>query len=562
MVERNLKDFFNELKLHDDFYDRLTNFVAAGDTAILQSRVVETMLIDDTWIRTIEDCMFSIEAIVRDPKKYLMSDFEVVNIEKVKKTTSETVRHLSAHTGFIRSIEDDGFINPSKLLVKFVDDDLFIYENRFVNTLINHLFRFIDQRYNAIKNNLDTYDITNLKIKSNFKLRKGFVEYVADLKVKNEPTSLLALQKNQEILAQVELLRKRVLALHSTPFCRDLSLAKPVVPPILKTNIITMQKHYKNCYRLWMYISSFTDMGFSVVVADKLLPIDNDYFDDLAMLIALNLKAMVENHGVRRLTYKKGQFKRRAKRKYRELREIEYTTNFRNVAGFDDRHALNQYFFEKIRDFVMKKENLKATDIQDKIKVETSFRQFFNSLTTMCNEMYSEVIGISKIKVSDEKQTSLQKLGVAYRKQEELCKRYAQLSKLKAAELQKTLIRENTQKIKLEKIRFDYDLLVEKRGVSAKKKRKKATRKVVDEKNKLSNLFLIAERDEEDRMARELSRQETIIAKEQERKAMLAKAREERKEINQIAKEIRRQRLAEEEQKRTPSSEASEENVF
>lgn len=562
MVERHLKDFFAELKLQDDFYDRLTNYVAAGDTEILQSRVVETMLIDDTWIRTIEDCMFSIEAIVRDPKKYLMTDFEVVNIEKVKKTSSETVRHLSAHTGFIRSIEDDGFINPSKLLVKFVDDDLFIYENRFVNTLINHLFRFIDQRYNAIKNNLDTFDITNLKIKSHFKLRKGNVEYTADLKVKNEPTSLLALQKNQEILAKVELLRKRVLALHSTPFCKDLSLAKPVTPPIIKTNIITMQKHYKNCYRLWMYISSYTEMGFSVVVADKLLPIDNDYFDDLAMLIALNLKTMVENQGVRRLTYKKGQFKRRAKRRYRELKQIEYTTNFRNVAGFDDRHALNQYFYEKIREYVMKKEDLKANDLQDKIKVESSFRQFFNSLTHMCNEMYVEVIGISKIKVPDEKQTTLQKLGVAYRKQEELCKRYGQLSKLKAAELQKTLIRENTQKVKLEKIRFDYELLVEKKGLQDKKRRKKPVKKLVDEKNKLSNLFLIAERDEEERMAKELSRQEEVIAKEQERKALLLKAREERKAINEIAKEIRRQRKLEEEQKQTANASASEENYF
>ncbi|MDR2266062.1 MAG: hypothetical protein LBE09_00555 [Christensenellaceae bacterium] len=545
MVERNLRDFFSELKLQDDFFDRLTNFVCAGETVIHQSRIIETLVVDDSWVRIIEDCIYSIETIVKDPKKFLQDNFEVVPVEKAKRTGPHTVRHLSAHTGFIMSVEDDGSIKPTKLLIKQIDDDLLIYENRFVCTLINNLFLFIERRYSAIKNNIDTYDITNLKLDSTFKLRKGSVDYSVDLKVRNEPTGSLMIERNHKLLLQIETLRKRVMALKSTPFYKELSLAKPLYPPIIKTNILSMQKHYKNCYRLWLFISSYTQVGYSVEVSDKILPVDADYFDDLSMVIAISLKTMLDNNALRRLSYKKSQFKRRAKRRYVENRVIDYTTNFRNVAGFDDRQALNQYFYDRIRDIVMKKESIKASDLNDKIKVETSFRQFFNSLTNLTNELYADVIGISKIKEPDEKQSTLQKMSVAYRKQEELCKKYAQLSKYKAAELQKTLIKENTQKVKLEKMRFDYELLAEKRGAN-KKKKKRAVKKV-DERSKLSNLFLIAERDEEERMTKELTRQETVLAKEAERREKLKAARDERMAINTIAREIRRQRKLDEE---------------
>ncbi|MDR3186073.1 MAG: hypothetical protein LBU04_04630 [Christensenellaceae bacterium] len=543
MAERNLRDFFNELQLQDDFFERLTTYVAAGNTEVHQSRVIETMVVDDTWIRTIEDCMFSIESIVRDPRKFIVDEYDVVNVEKAKRTGSHTVKHLASHTGLIRAIEDDGFVNPSKILVKQMEEDVAIYENRFVFTLINNLFSFIEQRYRAIKDNIDTFDITNLRLNSKFNLKKGNVEYSLNMKVKNEPTNGVLFQKNFELLSKIEMLRKRILALHATPFYKTLTNAKPVLPPIMKTNIINMQKHYKNCYKLWIFICSYTQVGYSVEVSDKLLPVDNEYYDDLAMVIAISLKTMVNNHALRRLSYKKSKFRRHPKRHFRENREIEYETNFRNVGAFDDKQALNQFYYDKIREMVMKKEEIRASDLNDKVKVETSFRQFFNSVTSLTNELYSDIIGISKIKEPEEKQSTFQKISLAYRRQEELCKKYAQLSKLKAAELQKTLIRENTQKVKLERLKFEFNLALEKRGDKNKKKhRKLPSKKLVDERNKLSDLFLVAEKDDEERMAREIARQEEILAKEEAKRELLRLAREEQKKIREIAKEILKQR--------------------
>ncbi|MFA5449021.1 MAG: hypothetical protein WC292_01085 [Clostridia bacterium] len=537
MTERNLKDFFNELQLEDDFFTKTLDYIAAGKTELQQSRVVETMVVDDAWIRTIESLIYSVERIVKDPKKFIIDERIIVNVEKAKKTDAETIRHLASHTNYIRAIGDDGFIQPSKLQVKEINEDLLIYENRFVFSLIERLTTFIEQRYTAIKEQIDTYDTTNLKLKSKFNIHRGEVEYDINIKVRNETANRIMLQKNHDLLGKIEVLRKRILILRGTQFYKALSKAKPVYPPIMKTNIINMQKDYQAAYQLWMFISSYNTIGFSVDVSDKRMPIDTEYYDDLAMLVALGIKTMVNNNSIRETLYKKTPFRRRPKKRYREIRRIDYEPSFRGVAGLDNKEAVNQFYFDKIKEIIEEQERLRTNDRINMVTIRKTFQNVFRILTNFSNEIFNDILGVSRYPEPIRKLTSLQKKQHAYRKQDELYRKYVILSRLKAAELSKTLSRENTQKIKLERLRFNYELALEKEG-QKKKKPKKKTISVADREKRLADLYAKAERDESVRMAKEIKRQETILAKERERLENLKKAREEQRKIREIAKQI------------------------
>lgn len=537
-MERDIKDLFNELRSGDDFIVKLNEFIGAGNNSVLQSRVAETMIVDDSWIYTIENLIYSVEQIVKNPKKFIIDDRIIVNVEKAKKTDAETIRHLASHTNYIRAVEN-GKILPSKLLTKEMDEDLLIYENRFVYSLIMRLTSFIEQRYTAIKDQIDTYDTVGLKLRSKFKMGKNEVDYDLNIKVRNEPTDKVMLIKNRELLQKIEAIRKRLQIMKGSDFCRALLEAKPVVPPIMKTNIINMHTDYKNCYRLWMFISSYNTVGYSVDISDKRLPVDSDYFDDLAMIVALSLKTMVDNNAIREPAYNKIPFRKRRSKKYRELRKIDYTPTFRGVAGIDDKDAVNQYYFDKIREIVENKENLKSNDIVNTVTIDRTFQNIFRNLNNLNNELYKELLSISKYPEPVKVQTPFQKKRLAFNRQEELLKKYQLLSRLKAAELEKTLLKENTQKLKYERLKFEYEKALEKEeGKKAVKRKKKVIKKVAEHKKKLSDIYARAERDESLRLEKERERQQKILERDRIRLENLAKAREEQRKIREIAKEI------------------------
>lgn len=566
METKTIKDLFNEIKIEDDFYAVLTEYVARGNTTVQQNRIMESLELDDKWILTIEESLLSVERIVKDPHKSIIDFYNLVNTERAKRTDSKTVRFLSQHTNFIRKIEDDGRINPSKVLSKEMDEDVLIYENRFVFTLINNLLYFVTGRYNAIKKNIETHDTTNLKVNSKFKLRKGEVEFDMSVRVRNETNNKVVLQRNKALLDKLDIIRKRINVITGSYFYRLLSKAKPVVAPIMKTNIINMHKDYKNCYRLWLFISSYNTVGYSVDVTSKVLPVDTEYYEDLTMLIAMSLKTMFNNNAVRRPHYKKTPFAHNVKRKYKEIRKIDYDQYSRSVAYFDDRDGINQYYYDKLKEMIMQKEELKSNEIQSLVTVKATFQTFFRSLTNLTNELYHDVMGITKAQMAEEtKLTTLQKKFYAYEKQEGMLKKYHLLSQLKLRDLQTTLMRENTQKIKLEKLKFDYEFAFQKKnGKKAKKPRKPRTSQYfaeVDEQ-KIAALYAAAKKDEAERMEKELARQEAIKKKEAERLERLAKAREEQKKIREIAKQILLKQQEEEEKAEAESgvSPESEEN--
>jgi len=247
LSEFNVTDYFKKINIEDDFFLRLTTLIKGGNNVLSQSRLAESMVVDDSWIRKLEEYLHSVEEVVKKPKMFIKEEGVIVPVEKAKRTTSETIRHLSSHSNLIRSIDKFGNIIPSKVLTKEINEDVAIYENRFVNTLIIRLLGFVEQRYVAISNQVDGYDTTALSMKSNFDLSHTSVEYNFKIKLRSRSKTNITHEMNRKLLLKIEEIRKRVLVIKSSPFCLNLANTKPVQSPIMKTNILKMDTNYKNC---------------------------------------------------------------------------------------------------------------------------------------------------------------------------------------------------------------------------------------------------------------------------------------------------------------------------
>ncbi len=511
METATLKKFFEELSLSDNFFSELKSFVGAGSNKLLQLRTAETISVDDSWITTIEKLIYSVEQIVKNPKKFIKDKEVLLNVEKARKVSAVTIRHLASHTNFIRAIDENGKIQPSKVLTSEMQEDLLIYENRFVFALIQKLIAFIEKRYETIKSHVDSYETTNLVMKSKFKIGGGDVEYDTNLKVR-QPGNKAVYKRNHEQLKKIEIIRKRLLILRNTNFCKALSAAKPVAPPIIKTNIINMQTDYNNCYKLWLFISTYTAMGYTVEISQKKLPIDTEYYDDLTMLVALGLKSMVENNALRHELYSKVPTKRRRIKKFSELPMIEYSPNLRSKGRLKDSELVNQYYYDKLKELIIEKQRIKESDIVVEETMKVSFQKFFRGINKLTNEMYEELLAVQKPELPmalDPKTRLTQEI----KAQEEICKKLKLLNRLKATELLQALKRENTQKLKLERLRFKEQTLIARANKKRITKDNITAKENIEETKALQSVVDRAQADERERRAKELERQKKILEK-------------------------------------------------
>lgn len=165
MKKDDLYVFYNniskEIKNNEDnerYMKYFFNSFLAGDTSVYHKSIAEFKNFDNEWIEKLEELLPSIDKIIRQPKSTLRYDEEIIIIEKAKKVTSTSIRHLAANSHLIKDIDDNGDIIPNKILTANPEVEYGIYENRFIMTLINRVVTFVGNRYEVIKSNIQSYE--------------------------------------------------------------------------------------------------------------------------------------------------------------------------------------------------------------------------------------------------------------------------------------------------------------------------------------------------------------------------------------------------------------------
>ena len=129
--------------------------------------------LDYEWIDIIEDVLPYLGNILRNSKRFIINEEEMVKVELARKVTVESVIHLTQHTNFIQKIYENGDVKPSKILNINREESLDTYENRFIFTLLNNLRNFYEERVSATGG-------------TSYCLDKNNMIYIANSKVNSE----------------------------------------------------------------------------------------------------------------------------------------------------------------------------------------------------------------------------------------------------------------------------------------------------------------------------------------------------------------------------------------
>lgn len=234
--ERKLEDFNN--KLDSNMRVKTDYFKDANDFE---------------WLDVFEKLLPYIEKILRNPKRFITTEEEIVKIESAKKVGVETVKHLAKHTNFIQDLDEEtGDVIPSKLLNVLKEETFNTYENRFIYTLILHLGDFIRKKKENIKKNPRLKDNKNIEYTSSTMV--GNEKVSVNIHLNTELDTTLDLDKKiQERIRKIE---ENIKDMKFTEVYRALEKegVSVVTPPIKKTNVILKNVNFQYAMNLWDYV--------------------------------------------------------------------------------------------------------------------------------------------------------------------------------------------------------------------------------------------------------------------------------------------------------------------
>ncbi len=246
--------------------------------------------IDEDWVEFIESKIEYVTKAVNEERQFIETIGEVVPIEKVKKVSKDSVKHLAKHSNLITKLpeneEDD--ILPEKLYMVEKISDYTVYENRFLYMMLCYLRDFIDLRVSKIQEAISTY-------KSDFKMKKlvetksrtlSFETNIFEYR-KDNPYPLLN-EKTKSILERINTFSHDVQALLATDLMIQVSKAPMIKPPITKTNVLKMNNNFKNAVALYEYLASYDKKGYSLEeVKIDLHPFEEPMADEIIELVSL-----------------------------------------------------------------------------------------------------------------------------------------------------------------------------------------------------------------------------------------------------------------------------------
>ena len=263
-------------------YGEINGALASGDASIKMSEKKMLRALDEGWVRTIEDALPAINELMRRPSHFIAETEEILPMELTRKITGRSVVHLCQHTDYISSVEGDS-VTPSKLLNVFREDSVLTYENKFLNTLLAHLYYFVTRRYRiALESGVDErVDCVRFEDSFFHDDARGKICVSIELSEKLEDGN--GVKKSflgTPLWARVEKLNEIVKSYMDSDFVREMG-RNYVNPPILRTNAILKNKYFRRCLELWNFLEGYDESGCGITVSETVRDPDDSYIREL-----------------------------------------------------------------------------------------------------------------------------------------------------------------------------------------------------------------------------------------------------------------------------------------
>lgn len=289
---------------------------SAIKTSNSESDVIEitrrTCKVEDDWISAIEKGLKFIEKAINEERQFIRSNGEIVPIEKVKRVSKDSVEHLARHSNLLTHVpeEEDGDLIPDNLYMVERLSDFAVYENRFLYMLLCNLRDFISIRYERIVEVTNTYNgrmtMNKSVVESNRK-----VEYTVNLvEEKKKDEYLKEHNVCQSEIDRMLVIYKAVTFFLNTPLMNRVAKAPMLKPPVTRTNVLRMNRNFREALSLYEYISAYDKDGYEIITEVKTVsPFTSTLAEEIAETVELS-SFLTYQYGLGIREYFKREFER------------------------------------------------------------------------------------------------------------------------------------------------------------------------------------------------------------------------------------------------------------
>ena len=260
----------------DRYFQYLYEMVQAGDNTLQQKNRILHKVVDERWLGVVEDSLDAIFNIIDKPRRFITTSEEVVPVALAKKITADSVRHLSMNTQFIAS-DENGDIQPTRILNVTTEESYDLYENRFVYHLIQRLFTFVDKRTDVIFWSTGDEICNTMSMESKVDDAYEEISYKIEMTIKNRQSFAENDSDNMDVFKRIDRVRRMARTLRSSSFCELMAGCAKVRSPIQRTNLMMKDPDYRKCYQLWQFIESYDEVGYTIEERDTALEFDEEY---------------------------------------------------------------------------------------------------------------------------------------------------------------------------------------------------------------------------------------------------------------------------------------------
>lgn len=278
----------NTLDEHDCLTQRSTTAKAnaKGDIVTLTRQICD---IETDWIEAIEEGLVHVDKAIREDRQFIRSNGEVVDIEKVKNVSKDSVEHLARHSNLITRHHEGNDIVPDRLYTVERLSDYAVYENKFLYMLLCYLRDFITVRYNKILDLEHTYK-GELSMDKTVVMTKRKIDFKISLNEEKKDDPYLKEQsKSRDTIRRISDILELTHAALATPLMQEVAKVPMLKPPVTKTNVLRMNHNFRGALALYEYITAYDKDGYTVRTEEqKITPFKLDMADEFSEIVLLS----------------------------------------------------------------------------------------------------------------------------------------------------------------------------------------------------------------------------------------------------------------------------------
>jgi len=520
-----------------EFYEYFMDNMAHSDTEIQFSNRRMEKWIDRTWVENIENGLPAFQKIISTPRNVIHEEELIVNVANAKKAGPDVVVHLAQHANLVEKFDPHtGDVRPSKLMQKYREDSIALYENRLVYTVLENAHHFVRLRNDALFSEMSDEFGAKLMMRTDLDSATEHVHLNMNMHIKDVDSTLDTDGKHINIFDRVSRLYRILSVYMNSDFAQQMSKLPRVKGTITKTNVLKKNPNYRAIVQLGEFLSEYDDVGYAVRVIEQNPVVTEEFQRNLFHNVLFNylvLKGYLEREQDRQMPVPLKEKKRTLKPKF--IKEI--------IEELTEDYDLPELEIRKVLIEELTKEQLMQEEAEERRRlVEEQEKRKKEEEERIRQEQEAEKERIRLEKEAEKERIRLEKEAEEARiRQEQINREIADTIRSKslkkelkyfAQNLEKQLkARENAAAKKAQELKEFEDAAklleeAEQRKLEAKEREKKRRQEERERIRREKQLAIEkAKREEEERLERErlakLAEEERIRREEEERQAQL-----------------------------------------